>query len=232
MGINTAPPRIRHVRTRTTAIAVVADDNRAYIKIAGALSGRPELTVHSGGSPKQLVGAEGPSCELLVFSCDAVGPDELGLLTELRRESPALLIVAVCESANGRSARRALDGSIEGLVFADQLDAALPATVSAVLAGQTVVPRDLRASIRRPSLTFREKQILGMVVMGFTNGEIGARLFLAESTIKSHLSSAFDKLGVRSRNEAAAMILDPQGSLGNSILAVTGNNNWAPPRAA
>ena len=57
----------------------------------------------------------------------------------------------------------------------------------------------------------------------FTNSEIGARLFRAESTVKSHLSSAFAKLRVRSRSEAAAMIVDPQGSLGTGILAITSN---------
>jgi len=232
MSSAAAPNRIRPVPATATAIAVVSEDDRAYVRIAGALSGRPELTVHSSGSPRQLVGADAPSCQLVVFNCDAVGPDELRLLTDLRRKFPELLIVAVCKSANGRNARRAVDGSVDGLVFADQLDVALPPTVSAVLAGQTVVPRDLRAIVRKPSLSFREKQILGMVVMGFTNSEIGARLFLAESTIKSHLSSAFNKLGVRSRSEAAAMILDPQGSLGTSILAVTGNGDWAPPPAA
>jgi DNA-binding NarL/FixJ family response regulator len=94
--------------------------------------------------------------------------------------------------------------------------------VAAVLAGQTSVPAPLRASVRRPSLSFREKQILGMVVLGLTNSQIGARLYLAESTVKSHLSSAFAKLGVRSRSEAAALVLDPKESLGPAILAIMG----------
>jgi DNA-binding NarL/FixJ family response regulator len=47
-------------------------------------------------------------------------------------------------------------------------------------------------------------------VMGFTNAGIAKKLFLAESTVKSHLSSAFTKLGVRSRHEAAALLSDPQ----------------------
>jgi len=154
----------------------------------------------------------------------------LTLLTELRNQVPELLIVVVCESANARSARRAHD-KIDGMVLANQLDVAFAHTVSAVLAGQTVVPRELRASMRKPSLSFREKQILGLVVMGFTNSEIGVQLYLAESTVKSHLSSAFNKLGVRSRSEAAALILDPQGSLGTGILAIT-SNDWTPPAAA
>ena len=44
--------------------------------------------------------------------------------------------------------------------------------------------------------------------MGFTNSEIGARMFLAESTVKSHLSSSYSKLGVRSRSEAVSLLLD------------------------
>ncbi len=39
--------------------------------------------------------------------------------------------------------------------------------------------------------------------------------------MKSHLSAAFGKLGVRSRNEAAAMILDPDQALGVGILAIS-----------
>ena len=45
---------------------------------------------------------------------------------------------------------------------------------------------------------------------GLTNAQIAGKLFLAESTVKSHLSSSFTKLGVSSRYEAATLILDPE----------------------
>ena len=222
-----ADTRIESAHEQIAGVALAAKDRRARVRMAGLLAGHPELKVRAGASAQSLItAAESP--DLIVFHCNSVGSEELRLFGELRREHSDLLIVAVCESANGRSARRAVDGGVDGLVFADQLEAALLPTVTAVLAGQTVVPRDLRASVRKPSLSFREKQILGMVVMGFTNNEIGARLFLAESTVKSHLSSAFTKLGVRSRSEAAAMILDPQGSLGTGILAITGSDAERP----
>ena len=72
-----------------------------------------------------------------------------------------------------------------------------------------------------PTLSAREKQILGMVVMGYMNCDIAKQLYVAESTVKSHLSSAFLKLGVRSRSEAVELILDAEQGLGRGILAIT-----------
>ena len=59
--------------------------------------------------------------------------------------------------------------------------------------------------------------MLALVVEGCTNAEVATRLFLAESTVKSHLSGAFARLGVRSRRDAVALILDPASGL-SSIL--------------
>jgi predicted transcriptional regulator len=58
--------------------------------------------------------------------------------------------------------------------------------------------------------------------MWYMNSQIAERLFLSESTVKSHLSSAFGKLGVRSRNEAVNLILDSERGLGMGILALGG----------
>jgi DNA-binding NarL/FixJ family response regulator len=199
-------------------VVVAAADPEVRTRSVAALSGAG-LSVR-GAASAETADPGADAADALIMHCDDVTADRLSLLRALRRAHPGLAIVVVCGAANARSARRAVDGGADGVVFVERLDTALAPTVAAVLAGQTSVPAQLRTSVHRPSLSFREKQILGMVVMGLTNSQIGARLYLAESTVKSHLSSAFTKLGVRSRSEAAALILDPHESLGPAIMAV------------
>lgn len=131
-------------------------------------------------------------------------------------------IVMVCSSIQRWEVRAALMAGASGVVLRDSLDSALAPCLQAVHAGQICVPRANWRQIEPPVLSTREKQILGLVVMGYMNSQIAQRLFLAESTVKSHLSSAFGKLGVRSRNEAVNLILDPERGLGMGILALGG----------
>lgn len=52
-------------------------------------------------------------------------------------------------------------------------------------------------------LTEREKEILGLVAEGYTNGRIARELWVTEQTIKFHLSNTYRKLGVANRTEAS-----------------------------
>lgn len=62
---------------------------------------------------------------------------------------------------------------------------------------------------RRPAattdcpLTLREKEILGLVAEGATNGQIARTLWVTEQTVKFHLSNTYRKLGVANRTEAS-----------------------------
>jgi DNA-binding NarL/FixJ family response regulator len=156
----------------------------------------------------------GPDCasvidaDMLVLGCERIGAEELTQLRHLRDRRPDLRIVVVCATASVRYTRRAIDCGAHGFVLTELLWAALAPTVAAVLAGQCAVPGQFGTCARRQSLSFREKQILGLAAAGYTNAQICAELFLAESTVKSHLSAVFTKLGVASRNEAASLILD------------------------
>jgi DNA-binding NarL/FixJ family response regulator len=140
-------------------------------------------------------------------------------LTQLLDRTP---VVVVCAGIQRWGIRAALTAGAAGVVLYGDLDSALGPCLQAVQTGQICVPREHWQQIEPPPLSSREKQILGLVVMGYMNSQIAEQLFLAESTVKSHLSSAFGKLGVRSRNEAAHLILDPGRGLGMGILALGG----------
>jgi DNA-binding NarL/FixJ family response regulator len=145
--------------------------------------------------------------------------EELPALREAQPESPLIL---VCSEVRPGELRGALAAGVNGIVLEEHLAATLSVCVEAARAGQVCVPRRHAPQIEPATLSAREKQILGLVVMGYMNSEIASQLFVAESTVKSHLSSAFSKLGVRSRNEAVDLIVDPERGLGMGILALGG----------
>lgn len=118
-------------------------------------------------------------------------------------------LLLVVSGASRRRLRSALRAGVAGVLEVDRL-ASLPAVVDIARAGHLCVPAILRQPLSRPILSQRERQTLALATTGLTNAEIGARLFVAPSTVKTHLSAAFHKLGVRSRSEAAALLHDPE----------------------
>ena len=129
-------------------------------------------------------------------------------------------VIAVVPTVDAIALRRAIARGLRACLIAAEARAALAPAVRSVVAGQCVVPTELFEA-PGPVLSSREKQVLGMVVLGMTNAEMAAKLFLAESTVKSHLSSSFAKLGVRNRRQAVVKILDPESHLGLGILGIT-----------
>ncbi len=143
-------------------------------------------------------------------------------LEPLRRELPGAPVVAICADLRPGELRLALAAGASGVVLEDELASALGPCLQAARSGQVCVPKQHARQVEPAPLSAREKQILGLVVMGYMNSEIAAQLFVAESTVKSHLSSVFGKLGVRSRNEAVDLILDSERGLGMGILGLGG----------
>lgn len=144
----------------------------------------------------------------------------VGDLLWLRSAMARAPVVLVCPKMRPGDLRVALSSGASGVVLEGELATALAPSLRAAGAGQVCVPRSHSEQIEPASLTPREKQILGLVVMGYMNSQIAERLFVAESTVKSHLSSAFGKLGVRSRTEAAELIMDSERGLGMGILSL------------
>ena len=159
-----------------------------------------------------------PGAEAVTACVDLGGPSPADQIRAIAAQAPAAALVIVTPPARGNDIRRALRAGAAAVVFDAQLDTVLAATVNAACAGMAVVPREAREHVEKPVLSLREKQILNLVVSGLTNRQIAERLYLAESTVKTHLTAAFGKLGVRSRSEAAAALLDPEEPLLAGLL--------------
>lgn len=67
---------------------------------------------------------------------------------------------------------------------------------------------DTRSVTKVPDLSERERQILGFVALGLTDREIGARLFISPSTVRSHLDRVGKKTGLRRRAELTRLALE------------------------
>src|SRR5436305_539618 len=185
-------------------VGIVGVDEVARRRIVDVLERSGVKVGAEAGTLTELLAGDSPPNAVVVSEAESRSA-VVEQIQRVRRELPAARVVLVA-GANGNGAvPNALRAGASGFVAFDSIGRAPAPSVQAVLAGQVSVPAGGRSQLDRQPLTARERQTLALVVMGLTNGEIAAKLFLAESTVKSHLSSAFNKLGVRSRSEAAAM---------------------------
>ena len=97
-----------------------------------------------------------------------------------------------------------MDDLISAIDAVDAGGAALSPTMAGKLldvTNQLLRHEELLAS-RKPTLTGREIEVLGLVAQGNTSRQIGEILFISENTVKNHIRNILDKLGLHSRNEA------------------------------
>ena len=213
-----APP---DVTSEALRIGVCVEEPQLRERLCTALSSAGHVVLAREISTADLLAScngSAPSC--VVVAAERPDRSAVGIVRLLRSELEGVAAVLVCRRARGTEVRRALELGVDGVVLEKEAEDALAAVVAVVCAGQVSVPGGQRGEVSTQALTTRERQVLSHVIAGFTNAQIASNLFLAESTVKSHLSSAFSKLGVSSRNEAAKMILDPERGRGLGIVRI------------
>jgi DNA-binding NarL/FixJ family response regulator len=188
-----------------------------HVPATGALRERIVRALDAGAISMRN-GEPTTSSDIRVMAVDLAQPISLRRLRATLKQPDAGCVVAVSPNCGRLGARRALRAGAHSLVLEDELEQALVPAVRAVAAGFSVVPAVLRDGVDFLSFSHREREVLRLAIEGNTNGAIAARLFLAESTVKSHLSSAYRKLGAAGRKDAAAMILDPAEGLGEIVF--------------
>jgi DNA-binding NarL/FixJ family response regulator len=134
-------------------------------------------------------------------------------------------IVLVGPRSRGRVLRRLLDAGVDPFVVDTTVRRLLGLAVRGACAGQVSVPVELSRGLERPPLTFGQKQVLRLAVLGKPNAESASELYLSQSTVKDHLWAVFSERGVRSRHEAAALVQDKETGQGLGVMDAVANGN-------
>ncbi|MES2867276.1 MAG: response regulator transcription factor, partial [Actinomycetota bacterium] len=148
-----------------------------------------------------------------VVLCDlrlGAGIDGVETTAALRRmpDAPAVLILTTFD--HDAQIIRALEAGAAGYLLKDvDNDTIARAIIDAASGAMVLTPggdERLIAALRAPrvTLTERERDVLMQVDEGAANKEIAARLFISESTVKTHIVHLLEKLGVASRTAAAS----------------------------
>lgn len=160
--------------------------------------------VHQGSKPP----GEVPSCIIISPNGHESLSEHVGYYRDLSPDAPPVVVFG--PQLDLPLARDALQAGASGYVHAEMTPDQLVRAVAVAARGELVAPRELLQYLltkdrsgELAALSVRQREILGYVVEGLSNAEIGRRLYLSESTIKQHLRSAYKMLGVRNRTEAA-----------------------------
>ncbi len=104
-----------------------------------------------------------------------------------------------------------ISAGASGYLLKDAPSEELLESIRAVHAGQKRIPQSIASKLAdrvgRTELSSREKEILALLVEGRSNLEIARALFIAETTVKYHVTHLLAKLGVSDRTQAVSVAL-------------------------
>ena len=146
------------------------------------------------------------------------GVDGLTAIERLHVQQPEVAVVILTTYNEDALMLRGLQAGARGYLLKDTSRAALFDTIRAAARGETLLGPDIMARVlahatspapaKAPSedvsLTDREREVLAAVARGERSKEIAAHLGISERTVKAHLASIYEKLGVDSRAGAIA----------------------------
>lgn len=183
-------------------------ESRAGIEVVGEASTLAESV--------PLAAGEQP--DIILLDLDMGGQSSLDVLPELLAAGSGRVII-LTGVRDSEAHRRAVRLGAVGLVLKEHASEVLLKAIEKVHAGEVWLDRSMMASVltglspsqqqappdpeaaRIGTLTARERQVIALVGEGLKNRQIGGRLFISESTVRHHLTSIFDKLGVSDRFE-------------------------------
>lgn len=182
------------------------------------LDAEPDISVVGGAgtAAEALVRVEGTTPDVAVLDVRLPDGDGVTVCRELRSRHPDLACLMLTSFADDEALFDAILAGAAGYVLKQIRGADLVGAVRTVAAGGSLLdPRATAAVMQRmrtpkpddplASLTEQERRILELIGEGLTNREIGARMFLAEKTVKNYVSNLLSKLGLQRRTQVAVL---------------------------
>jgi len=187
--------------------------------LTSALNGAGYDVIGEAGDGESAVAvAESEQPDIVLLDILMPGVSGIDVLGKIRAVSPSSEVLLLTGSESVEDLVAAIRGGARGYILKDMpfdelilvIDniAGGGAAVSPGMAGKLFdVTKELLLhqeliSTRKPTLTGRELEVLGLVADGKTSRQIGDLLYISENTVKNHIRNILDKLGLHSRNEA------------------------------
>lgn len=187
--------------------------------VAAMLNVEPDITVVGEADSVASAMARIPAIRPDVAVLDVRLPDGDGVTVcrDLRSKLPGLVCLMLTSFADEEALFNAVMAGASGYVLKQIKGTDLVSAIRTVASGQSLLdPRSTQRMLDRlrrdadradplRGLTDHERRILELIGEGLTNRQIGERLYLAEKTVKNHVSTVFAKLGMQRRTQAAAL---------------------------
>lgn len=207
-----------------TPIRVFLLDDHEVVRrgVHDLLDDEPDITVVGEAGTVEQALARVPALRPQVAVLDVRLPDGDGVTVcrELRSRMPELACLMLTSFDDEEALLDSIMAGASGYVLKQIQGSDLVSAVRTVARGQSLLDPSattkLMARLRGgqeqeqepdalPGLTDREREILALIGEGLTNRQIGQRLYLAEKTVKNHISRLLAKLGVERRIQAAVI---------------------------
>jgi two-component system nitrate/nitrite response regulator NarL len=201
----------------TRVRVLVADNHPLYREaVASAIRRAPELELVAEESDgrRALDAVREHEPDVAVLDMRMPELDGMQVLNAVIRDGLRTRVIFLSAHADGATVYAALGAGASGYLSKDAPSGAVCDAVMVVARGGTVLPPELqggiaaeirsRATYERPRLTPREQQVLNLIADGCSAPEMAKRLNLSQGTVKSHLHSLYQTLGVSERAAAVA----------------------------
>ena len=188
---------------------LIADDHTTVLAgLASIIDMEPDMIVvaqaTNGREAVDLWRKHRPDVTLLDLRMPKL--DGVGAIDEIRQEETSARIIILTTYDADNDIYRAIKAGAKGYLLKDARREELLNRIRKVNRGETSIPQalveKLAAGMSSEALTGRELGVLTLLARGKSNKEIGANLFISETTVKGHLRNIFTKLNVLSRTEA------------------------------